>query len=593
MRVFWLAAIFFLQSQLPDQIQPGTVTGRLRSIDGSPASGVRIAAVAVPEAADKSGTSAMFGISATNSDGSYRLEKLPPGRYYIFAGLIDLPSYYPNATALDRATAIVVDAGTTVSGIDFTLARPQGLTVSGRLEIPSTMQFSDSWIVTLFSQTRGPTASPMQSKVQRDGTFHFDRVSPGDYRISANLAGAASAYVKAVDADLLNLILPVVDCNAGVQVSGRIVGTPTAPIQSISLSGARSGCTARTSVQPDGTFIFAAVPEGFYQVQLLPAPLGWSASSMTVEKSDLKGTEITLPEIIIVKGLAVTEDGSAFPGTTRGNPVSIRAVGLRAGGEIRSSIQDDGRFELRVPRGEYRISVPGVPADYYLKSITSGNTDLQRSSLIIRDKALDILLTLGWINPPDSGVRLTGRLNFAATGALPNSEGVLLVSNSGSRNRTVRESTLGTDGSFEFTGVPPGVYNIEMFPDNPAALYGIVVEKTDVTGIEFSLPVLVKVKGGIEWSDSQGVTIPAARPNISVQFTKKEGSRTLAWGALAQSGSFQFYLPEGDYRFSISGIPSDVSLSAVTSGDANIMESGLRVKADADLLNLRVTLRGK
>jgi hypothetical protein len=217
MRVFWLAAIFFLQSQLPDQIQPGTVTGRLRSIDGSPASGVRIAAVAVPEAADKSGTSAMFGISATNSDGSYRLEKLPPGRYYIFAGLIDLPSYYPNATALDRATAIVVDAGTTVSGIDFTLARPQGLTVSGRLEIPSTMQFSDSWIVTLFSQTRGPTASPMQSKVQRDGTFHFDRVSPGDYRISANLAGAASAYVKAVDADLLNLILPVVDCNAGVQ----------------------------------------------------------------------------------------------------------------------------------------------------------------------------------------------------------------------------------------------------------------------------------------------------------------------------------------------------------------------------------------
>jgi hypothetical protein len=189
-------------------------------------------------------------------------------------------------------------------------------------------------------------------------------------------------------------------------------------------------------------------------------------------------------------------------------------------------------------------------------------------------------------------VRLSGHLTFAPTGALLSAERVLLVSASGNRNAAIRESALTPDGLFEFYDVPAGIYNLETFPDNPAALYGIVVGKTDVTGIEFSLPVLVKVKGGIEWADAQGSAAPAARP-VSVQFTRKEGERMLAWGALVQAGAFHFYLPEGDYRFSVTGIPQEFNLSSVSAGDTNILESGLRVRSESDLPNLRVTLRGK
>jgi hypothetical protein len=114
------------------------------------------------------------------------------------------------------------------------------------------------------------------------------------------------------------------------------------------------------------------------------------------------------------------------------------------------------------------------------------------------------------------------------------------------------------------------------------------VGRTDVTGIEFALPVLVNVKGGIEWVDAA-----KARNNLSVQFTRKEGNRVLAWGTLVQAGAFHFYLPEGDYRFSISDIPPDSDVGSVTSGDVNILEDGLRVRADAKSPNLRVILRGK
>jgi hypothetical protein len=594
MTAFWFAAIFLIQSQLPDQVQPGAVTGRLLSVNGTPAAGIRIAAVPVVEGEEKAGATALLGISQTDADGRYRLEGIPPGRYYIFAGLIDLPSYYPNATALDRAKAIVVDAGSTVSGIDFSMARPAGLTVSGRLAIPSTMRLDENATLTvsLTPQTRGAAAGFLQSKVGPDGSFEFLRVSPGEYRLSSNLGGSTPLNLKVVDVDLTDTVIPVADCNAGVLVSGRLVGTfPPLP-RSISLAGSGAGCGATTQVEADGSFTFSKVPEGAYQLQLTPAPLGWSATRLTVEKSDVTGMEIQLPAMLQVKGRAFVEDGSPFPKASRGGLMPIRAIRAN-GGESGTSVQDDGTFELLLPKGSYRLSVPGIPANYYVKSMSSGFADLETSSLVVGDTPpAEIHLTLGLVRRPQSGVRLSGHLSLAAAGALLNAESVRLVSTA-SRNAGVRESAVAPDGSFEFSDVPTGIYNLETFPDNPSALYGIVVGNSDVTGIEFSLPVLVKVNGGIEWADSQGVAVPPARPSVSVQFTRKEGNRMLAWGALAHSGAFQFYLPEGDYRFSVSDVPSEFNLGSVTSGDANVLESGLRVRSDAEAPSLRVTLREK
>ena len=591
---FWFAAILFVQSQIPvQQVQPGTVTGRLLSSKGTPEVSVRVAAIPAAEATNKTGTAALVGISLTDSEGRYRLENLPPGRYYIFAGLIDLPSYYPNATTIDRATAIDVDEGTTLSGLDFSMARPSSLTVAGRMAVPRTMQVGNGWAVTLTPQNRLAVGASLQSNVSSDGSFEFPRVSPGAYRLASTLRGTTALNLNVVDEDVLAVVMPLVDCNAGVAVSGRLAGTPRSVISSISLTGSPVGCTPSARLEPDGSFTFSNVPEGRYQIQLSPAPLGWSTVPVTVEKTDLENVEVQLPTYTAVKGRAAVDGGSAFPRGTRGAPVSVQAV--RTGGEsVIASVQEDGTFELLLPGGRYRVSVPGVPTGYYLKSMTSGLVDLTIYQLDVGNAPpSDIALTLGFLKRPEPpGVRVTGRLTFAQTGALPSSEGVVLVS-SGSRNVAVRESPLAPDGSFEFTGVSPGIYNIETFPDNPTALYGIVVNKTDVTGIEFAVPVLIKVKGGIEWTDSQGAASQPARPNVSVQFTRKEGNKMLAWGALAQSGAFHFYLPEGDYRFSVSDIPSNFDLGSVTSGDANILEDGLRIRSDSDSLDLRVMLRAK
>jgi len=101
------------------------------------------------------------------------------------------------------------------------------------------------------------------------------------------------------------------------------------------------------------------------------------------------------------------------------------------------------------------------------------------------------------------------------------------------------------------------------------------------------------VRGGLEWVDSRGTAVSIAQSNVSVQFSHKEGDRMYAWGALAESGSFHFYLPEGDYRFSISGVPPGFDLGAVTLGNTNILESGLHVRSESEPPSIRIMLHGK
>lgn len=591
--MFWLAAILFFQAQT--QIQPGIVTGRLLNPNGTPAAGVRIAAVPVSDDTDKTDAGVLVGISQTESDGRYRLENVPPGRYYIFAGLVDFPSYYPKAASLDQATAIVVEAGATTSGIDFAMAHPAGLTIAGRLAVPSTMKISFTNVILTSQTARGSGAFSQQVLVGPDGKFEFQRLSPGDYRLTSTILGSTPLTVRLIDTDVLNTEIRIVDCNAGVRVSGRLTGGPSA-VRTITFTGSTAGCSPGTSVESDGSFTFDAVPEGTYRVQLSPAPLGWTGANLKVETANLADVSFRLPPSVVMKGRALVEDGSAIPRTSRGTPISIQARRLE-GGEVTASIFDDGTFELPLTAGGYRLNVNGIPSAYSLKSLTNGGSDILKTVLDIdpnaAERSKDIELVLGITRrvPPPQGVRLSGRVNFAATGALPNSESVVLVSSG--RNGSVRSSALAPDGSFEFANVEPGTYNLETFPDNPAALYGIVVDKTDLTGIEFTIPVLVKVIGGIEWSDATGTTAVPSRSNVSIQFTRRDGDRMLAWGALTQSNAFHFYLPEGDYRFSVSDIPPQFNLSTVTAGDTNVLENGLRVRADGDSPSLRVTLRGR
>jgi len=115
-----LFLILFFQG-IPTQ-QGGTVRGVLRDSGGSPLPGVRMAALARPDSLETiaEGT-AMAGIAETDVYGRYALEDVPPGRYVIAAGRLDIQTYYPGTQDLAKARVIVITPGAVLTDIDFVL----------------------------------------------------------------------------------------------------------------------------------------------------------------------------------------------------------------------------------------------------------------------------------------------------------------------------------------------------------------------------------------------------------------------------------------------------------------------------------------
>jgi hypothetical protein len=112
----------------------GTVEGRVLNQDGTPAANARVSVLAVQETtAAATEAPVLSSIVQTDANGRYRLENVTPGRYYIGAGLVDFPTYYPGVIAISEARVVTVAARSALTGIDFNLARPAALKVSGRV----------------------------------------------------------------------------------------------------------------------------------------------------------------------------------------------------------------------------------------------------------------------------------------------------------------------------------------------------------------------------------------------------------------------------------------------------------------------------
>jgi Carboxypeptidase regulatory-like domain len=212
--------ISLLQVVVQVQTDKGSVTGRIRSADGTPTVGVRVAAMVAPEpgvsAADTG--SAMASLAQTDSAGNFRLENIPPGRYYITAGFVDFPTYYPGTAAITGATAILVPAGATTANIDFPLARPVNLKVSGRVTGTLTALPLPLRQVTLLPRRAGTI---LNAPLSSDGTFEFANVVPGAY--SVQFSGRLlkeNPVITVNDKDVSGIELVVVDTDTVTSQQG-------------------------------------------------------------------------------------------------------------------------------------------------------------------------------------------------------------------------------------------------------------------------------------------------------------------------------------------------------------------------------------
>jgi hypothetical protein len=435
MLAFLLAAGALLTQAIPPPPnQAGTVTGLLRTPAGMPAPGVRVAALARPDALkDLALASSYVGLGETDAAGRYRLENIPAGSYYIIAGRVDAPTFYPGTLQANNGTLVQVTAGSTVSGIDFVLnndsagraVSSQGTGVSWTILLQTIIEGGGK--VPLFGDGRFPVLRFTRAGGQVPQvslSLYETQVSllPGDYRVTvenlpdgyalktltlgtlgatdlraANLQLAAAIRAQAVPLGqpiVVTLTAPAATPRPGVRVAGRIRGDPN---RSIYISG-KAG-----TIYSDGSFEFLGVSPGMHIIVTrdhpgMERPAG---AAIVVATRDVLGVE--LEEITVAPGASdnsteILSAGNRTPGS-RVAPTFLRGriidaetkIPFNAGkayvnGDYAAgvSLDEEGRFEFpKLLPGRYNLEV-------FVFGV--GNTS---RPVVIGDEAVSLDLSLG------------------------------------------------------------------------------------------------------------------------------------------------------------------------------------------------------
>jgi protocatechuate 3,4-dioxygenase beta subunit len=137
------------------------------------------------------------------ADGSYVIGGLGAGHFYlrVYPGPasetsgelrgtwpreIDVQTYYPGATAVDSATLLKVAPGAVIRGIDIRVRRATVYTVRGRAMNGTTgAPAADTYIGLSAGDDPNLQRIGAGATTLEDGTFEFDDVLPGTYRVRA------------------------------------------------------------------------------------------------------------------------------------------------------------------------------------------------------------------------------------------------------------------------------------------------------------------------------------------------------------------------------------------------------------------------
>jgi hypothetical protein len=188
----------------------------------------------------------------TNDLGEYRLQGLPPGKYYVTAtfrpgvsivaggqgagpapGSMYAPTFYPGTTEPARAVPLELQQGGETSGIDITFVDSTGVTVRGRILRNPTARPVKQMNIDLSPRNPGGRTAfvPPPAAADGDGNFQIRNVLPGSYMLTVSWDDgerrhAGRQTVEVANADVDGVIVVI---DAGLELSGglRVEGDPT------------------------------------------------------------------------------------------------------------------------------------------------------------------------------------------------------------------------------------------------------------------------------------------------------------------------------------------------------------------------------
>ncbi len=381
-------------------LQPGgTIAGHITDGDGKPLAGVSLEAIS---SSYRSGVLELHQVAnvQTNAAGEYRIAGLTPGKYYLRAKYAHRPAvkppkayvplYYPGTSDQSSSTALALDAGQELAGIDMNYVPVNTARVAGHVTDARTSRPSTGAEVTLVSSQGSVIFSRTQTSAGPKGTFEFAGIPPGSYLLTAQLPNDAQRNISGEtplevgDANLSNVEVVI---GPGLNITGhvRMEGKTGADMSQVSvglepLGGSTTiGDSYDATIKPDGTFTFHDVSEGRYRLDVTPIPPGFYLTAGGA--SDVLETGLTI---------------------TRSHPIPSLELTLTPGtAQIDGTVSNDDRpFQgatvVLVPdvnrRGQpryYKVSMSNQSGKFVLRGIAPGDYTIFAWEEIERDAYMD------------------------------------------------------------------------------------------------------------------------------------------------------------------------------------------------------------
>jgi hypothetical protein len=326
-------------------------------------------------------------------DGSFEFPKVPPGQYSAFLQPINLFA----------AAAEFVVAEKDVTGVE--LKPPQVIEIAVRVLTEDGNATATESIVILAQTAREIRGlSGMVEGVATDkrlavqllhGEWRLTtvRLPPGFY-VRSMTHGGTDLLRQALSVDggpggPIEMTLARFDPKsiAGVRIGGRVrmpsaEGTPRPTKVSLSAVD-NGGRTFETSINADASFEFSSIPPGSYDARLIgeeiPAAIQQYRSRVVVEKNDRSDVQLTAVVWSQVTGRVIVDGGAPLP-QFKENSTGVQ-FGQDSGFAIGDDIRPDGSFEMALVRGDYQVSLLNLPAPYYVKSISSLESEIRQGRL--------------------------------------------------------------------------------------------------------------------------------------------------------------------------------------------------------------------
>jgi hypothetical protein len=406
----------------------GTVSGRIQERDNrQPVAGVPVQLMRVQYGYNGERTLNQSFLARTNDRGEYRLYFVTPGRYYLNVGGVlsqrgaALPRtapnemsvnyasvYYPGVATSQDATIVDVKPGADLGGMDLSVATQNLYRIRGRVIDARTGQPPASTNISIYrrSDTRWEFVNQAGNIGTAERGFEFRQLVPGSYQLVVTATATPPRFLQSVPS---------------VPAAPRVINVAF-----------RAG-PAQAPAETPG-----------YATKLTP---------VEISGSDVDGLVISMSPGVPVAG-RVRFEGQPLSAADL-NRLQVSVISPDKLLTSYSKVTGDAtfRFDNLAPH-EYRISVSGLPAGFFVKEARLGGLDALRSPVQISEREANGLNVVISSNVAAvDGTVTNDKLEPVAASVV-----VLIPDRERDRIELFQRVNADRTGHFNFASVPPGNY---------------------------------------------------------------------------------------------------------------------------------------